>query len=62
MIRRTIRRLSRALERFNSSFGGTAVAVGTLNSGHRGANVDSVVAVLGELEKEGGDGEEKAAG
>jgi hypothetical protein len=61
LVERIVRRLSRTLERFNNSFAGSAAASGALNSGHRGANADAVVAVLGEMEKGTGD-ESKAAG
>jgi hypothetical protein len=52
VIRRIVRRLSRALEHFNDSFAGTAAASGAVNSGHRGANADAVVGVLGEMRKQ----------
>jgi hypothetical protein len=51
VIGRVVRRLSRALERFNDSFAGTAAASGAVNSGQRGANADAVVGVLGEMKK-----------
>ena len=53
-LRSVVRCLSKGLERFNNSFGGTAVASGVQTPGGPGSpGVDaaSVVAVLGEIEK-----------
>ncbi len=55
-IRSFLRRLDRALGRFNDSFGGVAVADSVIR-GQGGQSVDagSVTAVVGEIEKRGTD-------
>ena len=51
-VRTVFQRLSRALERFNDSFVGTAASTGVARSEGRGVNPDAVVAVIGEIEKQ----------
>jgi hypothetical protein len=56
-----LRRLDRALGRFNDSFGGVAVADNVIRGeGSQPVDAGSVVAVVGEIEKGRTDDERKA--